>query len=70
MTGGQMETQRLFASVPEATRILGYDKLGRTVRRGIANGQIPATRVGATWRIPLKWLREQALLGSDCGTDG
>jgi hypothetical protein len=58
---------RLFASVPETTAILGYDKLGRTVRRGIANGEIPAIRVGATWRIPIAWIREQALLGTDGG---
>ena len=60
----ELPSGRLFASVPEATKILGYDKLGRTVRRGIANGEIPAVRVGATYRIPLAWLREQALLGT------
>jgi hypothetical protein len=55
---------RLFASVPETTAILGYDKLGRTVRKGIETGEIPATRVGATWRIPLAWIRQQAGLDS------
>jgi excisionase family DNA binding protein len=60
----ELPTGRLFASVPEATKILGYDKLGRTVRKGIANGEIPAIRVGATYRIPLAWIREQALLGT------
>jgi excisionase family DNA binding protein len=49
---------RVFATVPEAAAILRYDV--RTVRRGIAAGDIPAIRVGATNRIPVSWLREQA----------
>ena len=49
---------RLFATVPEAAAILRYDV--RTVRRGIASGEIPAIRVGATYRIRVSWLREQA----------
>lgn len=48
----------LFATVPEAAAILRYDV--RTVRRGIASGEIPATKVGATYRIRVSWLRKQA----------
>ena len=49
---------RLFATVPEAAAILRYDV--RTVRRAIAAGEIPAVRVGATYRIRVSWLRKQA----------
>lgn len=49
---------RLFATVPEAAAILRYDV--RTVRRGIAAGEIPATKVGSTYRIRVSWLRKQA----------
>jgi excisionase family DNA binding protein len=49
---------RLFAGVPEAATILGLDR--RTVRRAVAAGTIPATKIGAQWRIPTKWLREQS----------
>jgi excisionase family DNA binding protein len=49
---------RLFATVPEAAAILRYDV--RTVRRGIAAGEIPATKAGTTYRIPVSWLRKQA----------
>ena len=49
---------RLFATVPEAAAILRYDV--RTVRRAIAAGEIPAVKVGATYRIRVSWLREQA----------
>lgn len=52
---------RLFATVPEFVRVSGYDQ--RTVRKGIEAGEIPAFRVGATWRIPVAWIREQAGLG-------
>lgn len=51
---------RLFATVPEVAEILGYDE--RTVRRGIKDGQIPATQVGATHRVPVAWIRAQALM--------
>jgi excisionase family DNA binding protein len=49
---------RLFATVPEAAAILRYDV--RTVRRGIAAGEIPATKAGSTYRVPVSWLRKQA----------
>jgi excisionase family DNA binding protein len=54
---------RLFATVPEAAAILRYDP--RTLRRAIADGEIPAVKAGATYRIPVAWLRAQALAGSD-----
>lgn len=60
---------RLFATTTEASVILGYDRIGRTVRKGIEAGEIPAIRVGATWRIPVAWIREQARVGTD-GTTG
>jgi len=49
---------RLFASVPEAATVLRSDQ--RTVRRGIAAGEIPATPVGRVWRVPVAWLRKVA----------
>jgi excisionase family DNA binding protein len=51
---------RLFATVPQVAEILGYDE--RTVRKGIKDGSIPATQVGATARIPTAWIRQQALI--------
>jgi excisionase family DNA binding protein len=54
---------RLFATTTEAAAILSYDH--RTVRRAIEAGEIPATKAGATWRIPVAWLREQARLGAE-----
>ena len=52
---------KLFATVTEAALVLRYD--GRTLRRGIASGEVPAVRAGNTYRIPTAWLREQAGLG-------
>ena len=51
-------SDRLFTGVAEAARILEVDE--RTVRRAIAAGEIPATKVGARHMIPVVWLREQA----------
>lgn len=56
---------RLFATVPETADITRYDP--RTIRRAIEAGEIPATRAGATWRIPVAWIREQAGLGAAGG---
>lgn len=57
---------RLFASVTEASAVLGCDLQGRTVRRGIAAGEIPAVKAGSTqWRIPVAWLRKAAGLGPE-----
>ena len=54
---------RLFATTTEAGQILRYDR--RTLRKGIESGEIPAVRVGACFRIPTAWLREQAGIGTD-----
>jgi excisionase family DNA binding protein len=50
---------RNFASVSEAAAILGVDP--RTVRADIAAGNIPATRTGTYYKVPVAWLRERAL---------
>lgn len=55
---------RLFATTTEASAVLRYDRAGRTVRRAIEAGEIPAVRYGSTFRVPVAWLREQALLGT------
>lgn len=54
----------LFATVSEVVAILRHDP--RTIRRAIADGQIPAVKAGATWRIPVAWLAGQAT-GKDAG---
>ena len=48
-----------FLTVPQAARLLGCDE--RTVRKSIQREKdpIPATRVGAQWRVPTWWLRQQ-----------
>lgn len=51
---------RLFATVTETSVILGYDEDGRTVRKAIDAGEIPHVKVGATRRIPVSWIMEQA----------
>ncbi|MER7362660.1 MULTISPECIES: helix-turn-helix domain-containing protein [Nonomuraea] len=53
---------KLFATVPEVGRILRADE--RTIRKAIGEGQIPATKVGAIHRVPVAWLRGQALLSA------
>jgi hypothetical protein len=50
----------LFATTTEVSLIFGYDPEGRTVRRAIEAGEIPAARVGATYRVPVSWIRQQA----------
>jgi len=50
---------RLFATATEVSVVLSYDKAGRTVRKAIEAGEIPAIRAGGTWRIPTSWLFEQ-----------
>jgi len=51
---------QLMTGVPQTAMVLGYDQ--RTVRAAIELGEIPATRVRNTWRIPVSWLRQQARL--------
>jgi excisionase family DNA binding protein len=54
---------RNFATVGEVAAILEYD--ARTIRKGITDGVIPAVRAGATFRIPVAWLRSAASAGVD-----
>ncbi len=49
---------RLFADVPEVASITGRDE--RTIRRAAAAGEIPSTKVGSKYMIPVAWLRQQA----------
>jgi hypothetical protein len=49
---------KLFASVPEAAVVLRSDP--RSVRRSIAAGDIPSTRVGPRSLVPMSWLRQAA----------
>jgi Helix-turn-helix domain len=51
---------RLFATAPEVAAIFGVDI--RTVRRAIADGQIPGQKIGAWWYVPAQWIRQTALL--------
>lgn len=48
----------LFYRVPAVSEILDMD--GRTIRRGIEAGEIPAVRVGNAIRIPAAWVKEAA----------
>lgn len=50
----------VFATVPETARVLRVDE--RTIRRGVREGQIPAVQVGSVHRVPVAWIRSQALL--------
>lgn len=50
-----------MTGVPQAALILGYDQ--RTVRTAIERGDVPATRVANSWRIPVTWLRRQVYGG-------
>jgi excisionase family DNA binding protein len=47
-----------FISAREAAIILRADP--RTVRRSIAAGDIPATKIGAQFRVPVAWVRQAA----------
>lgn len=49
---------RLFASVPEASAILGRDP--RVIRKAAELGDIPSRRVGRKWLIPTQWIRAEA----------
>jgi len=49
---------RLFADVPEVASITGRDE--RTIRKAAQAGEIPATKVGTKYMIPMAWLRAQA----------
>lgn len=58
---------RLFATTTETAAILHHDP--RTIRKAIDAGEIPSVRVGATHRVPVAWITEQARLGADGGGD-
>jgi len=58
---------KLFCTTTEVGAVLRYDH--RTVRKAIEEGDIPAVRVGSTYRIPVSWVLEQARLGADGGED-
>jgi excisionase family DNA binding protein len=49
---------RNFATAAEAKAILEVDE--RTIYAGIERGEIPATRMGNRWKIPVAWLRKEA----------
>ena len=51
---------KLFATTTEASLILGFDIKGRTIRKAIATGDVPAVKAGSTYRVPVAWLLEQA----------
>ena len=51
---------RDFATVAEVSAILRADP--RTIRRRCKDGTIPSVR-SSDWRIPVRWLREQARAG-------
>jgi excisionase family DNA binding protein len=48
----------LFTSPAEAARILKLDV--RTVYGALERGQIPHTKIGQKYQIPVSWLRKQA----------
>ena len=50
--------RRLFLSVPEVAELLGCDE--RTIRRGCTSGDVPCTKIGAKWIIPVSWVKKQA----------
>jgi excisionase family DNA binding protein len=54
-------TGRLFATTTETAAILHHDP--RTIRKAIDAGEIPSVKVGATHRIPVSWITQQAQLG-------
>ena len=51
---------RNFASVAETCTILDVEE--RSVYSAIDRGEIPATRVGTRWKVPVAWLRKVAAL--------
>jgi excisionase family DNA binding protein len=53
---------RIFADVPEVARLTGRDE--RTVRKACRDGEIPATKLGTKYMIPVEWLRQQATVAA------
>lgn len=48
----------LFFGVPDAAAFLGID--ARSLRRAIAAGEVPSTKIGPRMLVPTEWLRKQA----------
>ena len=48
----------LFATPAEAAAVMRRDV--RTIYAGLERGEIPSTRVGQRFQIPVAWLRRQA----------
>lgn len=64
---GRLRTgERLYATTTETATILRYDR--RTIIDGINAGQIPAIRVGTSWRVPVSWITGRpGIPGADGG---
>jgi excisionase family DNA binding protein len=56
---------RTFARVWETAQIMEADE--RTILTLLAKGEIPGTRLGASWRIPVAWLRTAASAQAQSG---
>jgi excisionase family DNA binding protein len=52
------KTGRLWATTPEAAAVMERDI--RTVRAALQRGEIPHTKVGVRYQIPVAWLRRAA----------
>jgi excisionase family DNA binding protein len=52
---------RLFLSPIEVAALFDTDP--RTIRKAAQEGKIPGLKVGAFWKIPTSWVRQQAGLG-------
>lgn len=50
-----------FFGLPDAAAFLGVDP--RSLRKEVAEGNIPHTKIGPRVLIPTRWLREQAQIG-------
>jgi len=53
---------KLFATTTECAEVLRYDV--RTLLKAIKANEVPAVKAGSTYRIPVAWILQQALLGS------
>jgi excisionase family DNA binding protein len=49
---------RLFLTPAEVAALFDADP--RTIRKAAQEGKIPGTKVGAFWKIPTSWVRQQA----------
>jgi excisionase family DNA binding protein len=59
---------RTFATVQEVAGIMRRDQ--RTITQAIRDDEIPATREGQQWRIPVAWLKAQAAAGASAADHG